>query len=120
MARSLLGLVGQQLSNRAPVPYTARTAFSELIHSGGAPKAALEAYGSVGMLFAVVARLADTTSDVVWHLNQVVDGRGKVADPSGKREVFDHQLVRLMKNPNPFYTQKSVLGDSAAVHGACR
>ena len=104
---SLLGDLHRAITNRTPVPYSARTSFSEIVHSGGAQLAALQAYGSVGMLFVVVARLADAVSDIKWHLYETRDGRGQITGPEPRRPADDRQPMRLLRNPNAFYTQKS-------------
>ena len=107
MAGSLLGDLSRRFLNKAPVPYAPRrSGFQSLFGRGSSQTAGLEAYGAVGMLFAVVNRLSDTTSSLKWRLYRMSDGRGRLAGGEDRREVAEHQLLSLWDNPNPFYTGK--------------
>ena len=105
---SLLGQLGR-VFNRAPVPYAGRRGFGMSLAGQGSKTAQMEAYGTVGMLFAVVSRLADATSSVNWRLYRTRDGRGQLAGGEERKEVTDHVLLDLLAKPNPFYTQKTFI-----------
>lgn len=58
----------------------------------------LQAYGQIGWLFACVNAIASAVAKVPWHLYEV--------DVNGERtEIFQHPLIDLMNNVNPFYTR---------------
>lgn len=58
----------------------------------------LRTYGSVGTLFAIVNRLANSTASINWKLYRAVrDGEPE--------EVMNHPAKDLWARPNPFYSQ---------------
>ena len=58
----------------------------------------LRTYGSVGTLFAIVNRLANSTASINWHLYRAVrDGEPE--------EVFNHPAGQLWEHPNNFFSQ---------------
>jgi HK97 family phage portal protein len=62
----------------------------------------MRAMGSVGTLFAIVSRLADSTAEVEWRLWRKA--------PSGKDEdrkpVLRHAALDLLTTPNPFFQRR--------------
>jgi len=62
----------------------------------------MQAYGSVGWLFAAVSRIAQSTSTIRWHLYR--------RDMNGdKEEVHDHPLMNLWYKPNPYSSNEEFL-----------
>jgi HK97 family phage portal protein len=59
----------------------------------------MAAYGGVGVLYAIVAKLANATAAPTWHLQR--PSRTPDAEPV---EVFNHAALTVLKTPNPFYT----------------
>lgn len=105
---SILASLGAFL-NKAPVPYVQRSAASEWFQSPQNAKSLtnMEAYGSVGTLFAIVNRLANDTSAQCWKLYQKQkDTRRRYAHTGmdDRKEVIDHMALRLLTKPNPFMT----------------
>jgi HK97 family phage portal protein len=87
--------------NRSPVSYVPRNVFQS--NEGGAPgEQLMRSYGSVGVLFAMVNRLASGTASANWHLYRG-DPSTKHPDPS--TEVLNHPAKDLWDHPNPFYSQ---------------
>ena len=66
----------------------------------------LASMGNVGTLFSVVDLLASTTAAVNWHLYRKADGRGRIAGPEQRKEVFVHAALDLWNRPNPFMTRQ--------------
>lgn len=63
----------------------------------------LRVYGESGVLQMAMRRIATDVSQVPWHLYQRIPGD---AGPKGppRRELFDHRLLRLWKQPCPMMT----------------
>ena len=62
----------------------------------------MQAYGSVGWLFAAVSRIAQSTSTIRWHLYR--------RDMNGdKEELHDHPLMNLWYKPNPYSSNEEFL-----------
>ncbi len=66
----------------------------------------MAAMGNVGTLFAIVTKLANSTSQVEWKLYRKADGRGRVAGAESRKEVTSHAALDLWNKPNPFYTRQ--------------
>lgn len=95
-----------QIRDAAPVPYASRfSQFTIANAAGGDREAQLRAMGSVGTLFVIVSRLADSTAEVVWHLWRTA--------PSGKKEdrtrVERHAALDLLTTPNPWYRRRTFI-----------
>lgn len=95
-------------TNLAPVPYVGRRSGGlAAVLGGGAGSSRtqqLEAMGSVGTLFAIVARLSEATASATWHLYR---RRKDGADPDTPRvEVTRHAALDLWRKPNEFYTNQ--------------
>lgn len=91
--------------DRTPVPLGgSRLSFGGLRRQSSSP---LEAYGSVGTLFAIVNTISVAVSRVNWRLYRApVDGRRVTApteDPK-RTEVTVHAALDLWNRPNPFMT----------------
>lgn len=87
------------LFNKSPIRYTQGLGFglSGLAGTTTNIEGLLRTYGSVGTLFAIVNRLANSTASINWHLYRAVrDG-----DPV---EVLAHPAKDLWDRPNPFMT----------------
>lgn len=104
--RSLLGDVAS-LFNRSPVSVqpVRRSLFGDAGSRG--IKAQLQAYGQVSTLFTVVSKIANSCSDVNWHLyRKKIDGRKRTApNEIDRTEVVAHPALDLWNAPNPFFTQ---------------
>lgn len=105
---SILANLGSFL-NKAPVPYVQRSAAAEWFQSPQNAKSLtnMEAYSSVGTLFAIVNRLANDTSAQCWKLYQKQkDTRRRYAHTGmdDRKEVIDHMALKLLTKPNPFMT----------------
>jgi HK97 family phage portal protein len=96
--RSIVGT----LLNRVPVPYVRRSGIDGL-NLLGRPVAAsaekqMQAYGSVGTLFAIVNRTSNAVAQVEWKLWRKA--------PSGlkedRKEVTAHVALDLQRLPNPW------------------
>ena len=86
------------VTNRAPIPHIARSSglFSTALAPAD-PVTYMQAYGSVGILHAIVSRLAESVAGAEWCLYRT--------DRAGERvEVEDHQALRVWEKPNPFTT----------------
>lgn len=108
--RDLVGAILRRPTptNLAPVPYVGRRSGGlATVLGGGAGSSRtqqLEAMGSVGTLFAIVARLSEATASSTWHLYRQ---RPPGADPDTPRvEVTRHAALDLWRKPNEFYTNQ--------------
>jgi HK97 family phage portal protein len=72
---------------------------------GGPDGRQLQAYGSVGTLFAIVSMLAEATSKAEWKLYRT-SATGQDAD---RVEVTRHQALEVWNRPNPFYTRQEFI-----------
>lgn len=112
---SILGSFFGVARNKAPVPYTSRRASAEFFQAptqaGSDPVAAMSAYGSVGVLFAIVSRLANDVAGVEWKLyRKQKDGRRRYAyeGMDERTEVTEHAAVKILNKPNPFMTRQEL------------
>jgi HK97 family phage portal protein len=78
---------------------------------GGSPAATLGAYASVGTLFAVVNRIAESVALCDWNLSQ--------QQPNGERVLIDdataparHEGTAIWTHPNPYHTRQEFLQTS--------
>ena len=60
----------------------------------------LQAYGTIGWLFAVVSRIAAGVSDAEWRLER---------PGAGSSEITDHPLLTLLADANPFWTGQELI-----------
>lgn len=100
----------RELFNKTPVPLSStRSSTKSLMQTmltNSNPEHLMGAMGSVGTLFAVVTKLANSTSQVKWHLYRKQDGRGRIAGADSRKEVTTHAALDLWNKPNEFYTQQ--------------
>lgn len=111
---SLLGKAFRSASNKTPVPYVPREQRRDSIfHRSEAPRdyrSALEQFGNVGALFAIVSRLAEAVSQVEWKLyRKQNDGRRRYREVETREEVTHHAALSLLRKPNPFMGQKEFI-----------
>jgi len=104
---SLLGAAFRPKAE-APVPYVGRRASAFGVAAGAPTGNTLAQMGQVGTLFAIVNRTSTATASPDWALyRRPKDGK---PDPQADREVVaTHAAVSLWANPNPFYTQASLV-----------
>lgn len=99
--RSPLGALGgaaRSIRNKAPVSYAPKGRLSLATPGGDGKEAQLRAYGSVGTLFAIVARNASAVALVDWRLyRKAASGRAE-----DRTEVTRHWSLEVLTNPNPF------------------
>lgn len=103
--RSPVGALVAAVANRAPVPFSpTRFAqpFGVPLAGTSSPEQQLRAMGSVGTLFSVVSRLANTTSQVEWKLYR----KAKSGDPADRVQVTRHLALDIWNKPNPFMTRQ--------------
>ena len=82
------------------VPTSGSAALSQLTGvSGASPVQHMEAYGTVGWLFATVERIAQSVAAVEWNLYR--------RRPNGDRtEITNHPLLSLWNDVSPYYTSE--------------
>lgn len=100
--------------NKTPVPFASRReSFVTASRKHDPNTAGMEAYGAVGTLHAIVSRLANSTSQVDWHLYRTsTDGRRRYATPDGndgRTEVTRHAALDLLRKPNAFMTMQEFI-----------
>lgn len=101
--RSLIGAI----RNAAPVAYSsARTVTSLVAPSRSNTTKQLKAMGAVSTLFTIVNKTSTATASANWHLYRKADGRGRIAGPENRKEVFQHAALDLWNKPNPFMTRQ--------------
>jgi HK97 family phage portal protein len=97
------------LLNKAPVPYVARGSSPTFLRFGGSDsERMMQQYGSVGTLFMIVNRLANSVSQVDWHLyRKRTDQRRRYGPVEDNRvEVTSHLALDIWNKPNDFYTRQ--------------
>lgn len=102
--RSPLGAI----LDRAPIRHAAPTGFLASAPSLADPLAMLNQYGSVGTLFTIVSRIANSVSSVNWHLyRKSTDLRRRYGPAQDTRvEVVRHWALDVWNQPNPFMTRQ--------------
>ena len=102
VVRSLLGGVSSLL-NLAPVPFTPRnvTLQAPLFHRS-TMEAQMRAMSTVGTLFAIVSRLANSTAEVRWQLWR----RTRSGRDEDRVLINRHAALDLWQRPNPFMTRR--------------
>lgn len=68
----------------------------------------MQAYGTVSWLFAVVSRISEAVASTEWKLYRTTP-RGE------KEELFDHPILDIWRQPNPFMNQEEFL-ESTETH----
>jgi HK97 family phage portal protein len=115
VGRSLIGKVLGQPKNQVPVPLGGSSSIysqSSLSMGGSDDEAYMRAYGTMGTVFSIVSLYASATAGPEWHLYRKENEASatprytKRDEGSDQRtEVFKHQALSLLKNPNPFYSR---------------
>ena len=99
-----------KLFAKSPVPYVQKKGGGVRSMFGQAPpqhgsEDALEAYGNVGTLFAIVSRLAESTAGVDWKLYKEPKDekvRKEQREFDTREEVAKHAALDLLRKPNPW------------------
>lgn len=107
---SVLGNISATFQNRSPIPLAPRTTgdrgvFNILGGRGASTrekmKRGMEQYGEVSTAYGIIARLAETTAQVKWHLyRKQTDGRRVYREMETRTEVQKHAILDLLNNPN--------------------
>ena len=101
--RSLIGGIGDALTNKSPVPYSGRSSGLSLpFFSRNDREALMSAMGSVGTLFSIVNRTSTATAQVNWRLWR----KAKSGKREDRVEVTSHLALDIWNRPNPFYTRQ--------------
>jgi HK97 family phage portal protein len=104
MGRTMLGA----FFNKTPVPYAGRQSAGSMLggifHRKDA-EAQLRAMGQVGILFSIVRRTSEATSQVDWKLYR----KSKTGLPEDRVEVTSHAALDVWTKPNPFMTQQEFI-----------
>jgi HK97 family phage portal protein len=88
-----------------PVPLSRRSeVINVLTNHNGNTTNQVEQYKRNSTLYSAAGFNATAVAAAVWHLYQSADGRGRVAGTDTRREVFNHQALRLWNRPNQFMT----------------
>lgn len=88
--------------NKTPIPYVSNRAPTILQPRRTPGESQMSAYGSVGTLFQIVNRTANSVSQVDWKLWRKA-ASGKKED---RVEVTRHAALDLWNKPNQFYTRQ--------------
>jgi HK97 family phage portal protein len=102
---------GQQVANKAPVPYVARRSGGTWFNRGRGDKLEqMESYGSVGTLFSIVHRTSEATSSYDWWLERVTSDQRRVYGPAEPHRVpiIRHAAIDLVNKPNPFMSRQQL------------
>jgi HK97 family phage portal protein len=99
------------VSNKAPVPLAPkRERFSVFGHKHDTgTKAYVNAYGAVGVVFAIVNRTSTAVSQPDWHLyRKSYDNRVVYEGQEQRTEVTRHAALDLLNKPNKFMTRQEL------------
>ena len=97
-------MVGR-MKNSAPVAFVAASSRGGLFSTqsaSGTIESQLRTMGQVGVLFAIVDKLAGGVSAVKWKLYR------KGAAEDDRTEVRAHPALTVLNRPNPFYTRQAL------------
>lgn len=87
-----------------PVVYDGASNLQLPVLSGSGPERNMRAYSSVGILFAIVNRLANATAKTEWCLY-----RKAVTSEGERTKVTSHAAIDLVEKPNPFYRRRRLM-----------
>lgn len=108
MPKPLLALARDLIRAESPVPYApTRATFAARSSVNAGFTTALEAYGAVPQLQALISRWAQDAAQVTWHL--YVKRRPGEDPNEPRREVTMHAAWDLWCTPNPWMTQQHFL-----------
>lgn len=92
-----------RLANKSAVPYVAaRQSFAQAFTPPTPMAAQMEAFGSVGTLFAIVTKLSKGQSQVDWKLWR----KAKSGKKEDRTEVTVHLALNIWNKPNNFFTRQ--------------
>ncbi len=103
--RSTFDGIVSTIRNKTPVSFASKSTLSLPWMTPGGMESYLRSYGTVGTVFAIVGRTADSVSRVKWHLYR--------SSPSGRKEerteVTSHAALDIWNRPNKFHTRKQLM-----------
>jgi HK97 family phage portal protein len=90
-----------------PVPLTGAKFGSQITsifggYRGGDPDRQIEMYKHNTPLHSAAGFNAQALAGIQWRLFQHADGRGRISGPDPRKEITNHQAVRVWNRPNPF------------------
>jgi HK97 family phage portal protein len=96
------------LLNRAPIKYVGSGSLVSSLAPPPSSEQMMRQYGSVGTLFTIVQRIANSLSEVEWHLyRKHTDQRRRYGPVEDSRvEVTSHWALDVWNQPNPFMTRQ--------------
>lgn len=77
-------------------------AFGALSGYGGDADAQIAMYKNNTPLYSAAGFNALATAGITWRLFQSHDGRGRISGPDPRKEILNHQAVRVWNKPNDF------------------
>jgi HK97 family phage portal protein len=79
--------------------------------SRGSKTSELEAYGSVGTLFAAVGAIAEAAAKQPWYMERVSTNARRVYGPyePARRQIVSHPALDLWNSPNPYYSRHELV-----------
>lgn len=110
----MASLLGKALrpQNAMPVPMAGNGFFKlpGLATGGSEAEAYMRAYGTVGTIFSMVSLYAASTARPLWQMfreEQTDPNRYTKRDEGSdqRKQVFNHQALKVLKNPNPFWSR---------------
>lgn len=112
---SLVTALGQRITtavalrttNKIPVPATSRANVNlfSLARDTGNMESQMRALEQVGILFAIIDKLATGVASAHWRLyHKAASGRA-----DDRTEIFQHPALFVLNNPNPFYTLQELM-----------
>ena len=105
MAKSMARRIAKTITrNQAPVSFSGRSRFAMPFIRYNDLEAQMQAMGSVGILFAIVDKLATATAGAQWHLYR----KAKSGKPEDRVEVVSHPALTPLRKPNAFTTQQEM------------
>lgn len=112
MARSVLSLL-----NKTPVPLASSTrqTFSPSLLQKNSIDTFIRAYSESGTVFSTVSLLAENVAATEWRMYRTPTVDGRVRYTTNDRgsdmrtEVLQHQAMKLLNNPNNFFTGFSLM-----------
>ena len=105
----LLAGVGR-IANRAPVPLVTSRARGTYAWLGGRSATRdmdtyMDAYATVGTVFAIVNRLASSVAAVEWKLYR----KSASGNPDDREQVMSHAVLDLLERPNPHMSRMELM-----------
>lgn len=108
----LIGTLATRSRNLSPVPYTSNRGgvFGNLFARGNRASQ-MEAFGSVGTLFAVVSAISEATAQQDWYMERVSRDTRRMygADTPNRVQLLQHPALDLWNTPNPFMSRHDLV-----------